>query len=100
MRQTIKYFIYWKNQLSSTSTDEDNQEEQPLYIDENVKSSDSIPFTEEIVIEYTEISLSNFSNNPSDVEENDNQFMSISEIDDRGHFLNNFITVKDKGLRC
>ena len=63
-----------KIQSNSTSTD-DGEEEQPLIIDENIKHSDSIPFVEEIVIENTEVSLSNSSNNHSDDEENGDQLV-------------------------
>ena len=60
-----------KIQSNSIQTDNDDQEEQSLFIDENMKLSDSIPFIEEIVVENTEISLSNSSNNHSDDEEED-----------------------------
>jgi hypothetical protein len=62
-----------KIQSNSTLMDDDNQEEQSLIIDENVKSSDSIPFVEEIIIGNTEVSLSDPSNNHLDDEENDDQ---------------------------
>jgi hypothetical protein len=64
-----------KIQSNSTPTDDDGQEEQSLFIDENMRSSDSIPFVEEIVVENTEVSLSNSSNNHSDDEENDDQLI-------------------------
>ncbi|CAF1613054.1 unnamed protein product, partial [Rotaria sp. Silwood1] len=55
--------------------DNDDQEEQSLFVDENMKSSDSIPFVDEVVIENTEVSSSNSSNNHSDDEENDDQLI-------------------------
>jgi hypothetical protein len=60
---------------SRPSDNDDDQEEESLFIDENMKSSDSIPFVEEIVIENTEVLLSNSSNNHSDDEENDDQLI-------------------------
>jgi hypothetical protein len=63
-----------KNQSGSTLTD-DNQEEKSLYIDENMKSSDSIPYVDDIIIENTETSLSNSSNNHSDDEQCDDHLL-------------------------
>ncbi|CAF2077322.1 unnamed protein product, partial [Rotaria magnacalcarata] len=51
------------------------EEEQSLFIDENIKSADSIPFVPEVVIENTEVSSSNSSNNHSDDEENEDQLI-------------------------
>jgi hypothetical protein len=68
-----------KIQSDSTPTDDDDQEQQSLIIDENMKSSDSIPFVEEIIIENMEVSLSNLNNNQSDDEENDDQ-LTANEI--------------------
>jgi hypothetical protein len=76
-REKLSYKSFTeKIQSNSTPTDDDDdQEEQPLLIDEHMKSSDSIPFVEEIVIENTEESLSNSSNNHSDDEANDDQLI-------------------------
>jgi hypothetical protein len=63
-----------QDQSGSTSTD-DNQEEKSLYIDENMKSSDSIPFVEEIIIENTETSLSDSSVHHSDDEQYDDHLL-------------------------
>ncbi|CAF4440862.1 unnamed protein product, partial [Adineta steineri] len=62
-----------KDQSNSTSIDDNDSEEQLLLIDENMRSSDSVPFVEEIVIENTEVSLFDSNKNHSDNEENDNQ---------------------------
>jgi len=64
-----------KIKSNSTPSDDDDQEEESLFIDENMKSSDSIPFLEEIVIENTDVSLPNSSNNHPDDEENDDQLI-------------------------
>ncbi|CAF2903414.1 unnamed protein product [Rotaria sp. Silwood2] len=64
-----------KIQSNPTPIDDDDQEEQSLFVDENMKSSDSIPFVDEVVIENTEVSSSNSSNNHSDDEENDDQLI-------------------------
>jgi hypothetical protein len=73
-REKLSYRSFTeKVQSNSTPTDDDHQEERSLSIDENMKSSDSIPFVKEIVIENPEVSLSNSSNNHSDDEENGDQ---------------------------
>ncbi|CAF2779622.1 unnamed protein product [Rotaria sp. Silwood2] len=64
-----------KIQSNPTPIDDDDQEEQSLFVDENMKSSDSIPFVDEVVIENTEVSSPNSSNNHSDDEENDDQLI-------------------------
>ncbi|CAF3234312.1 unnamed protein product [Rotaria sp. Silwood2] len=64
-----------KIQSNPTPIDDDDQEEQSLFVDENMKSSDSIPFVDEVVIENIEVSSSNSSNNHSDDEENDDQLI-------------------------
>ena len=60
---------------NSTQANDDNNEEQPLFIDENFKPSDSIPFVEEVVIENTEVSLTNSSSTHSEEEEHDDQLI-------------------------
>ena len=64
-----------KIQANSAPSDNDDQEEESLLIDENIKSADSIPFDEEIVIGNTDVSLSNSSINHSDDEANDDQLI-------------------------
>ncbi|CAF4425580.1 unnamed protein product, partial [Adineta steineri] len=54
-----------KDQSHSTSIDDNDSEEQLLHIDENMRSSDSVPFVEEIVIENTEVSLFDSNKNHS-----------------------------------
>jgi hypothetical protein len=72
-----------KNQSNSTLTNDHDQEEQGLFIDENMKSPDSIPFAEEIVIENTEVSLSISSSNLSSNEENVDQLKeNETKLDD------------------
>ena len=56
---------------NSTQANDDNNEEQPLFIDENFKPSDSMRFVEEVVIENTEVSLTNSSSTHSEEEEHD-----------------------------
>ncbi|CAF4186170.1 unnamed protein product [Rotaria sordida] len=62
-----------------TSTNDSSSEENQLFIDEPAKSSDSIPFAEEVVIESTELQFSSSSDNHSDNQENDDQ-LTNSEI--------------------
>ncbi len=69
-----------KIQSNSIQTDNDDLEEQSLFIDENMKLSDSIPFIEEVVVENNEISLSNSSNNHSDDEEEEDDQLSEIEV--------------------
>ncbi|CAF3262688.1 unnamed protein product [Rotaria sp. Silwood2] len=77
-RDKLSNNLFSQNNQSSSKPegdDQDNQNDQPVYIDESLKSSDSIPLTSEIIIENTDLLSSSFHNNHSDDEQNDTQVL-------------------------
>ncbi len=74
-----------RNPSRLTSVDDDDDDDadgKALHIDESIKSSDSIPFVEEVVIENTEASLSRSSSQHSDDEDHDQSLENGAKIPD------------------